>query len=223
MNAEHLESYLAGELDEHGAGQVEDVLRRDLDLRSSYLDQVQVHRALEALLGEKQSEAEFNSSVLARLRSEGADDQRGFAKSVLTEIVEEREGLKPIRWPDLVKTGIISAAATIALMFILQEIIFRDGLPVSSMRSSDVTGPSYVARLEAKTGLEFSPLSAERVREDGWLTHGRLEIDSGEALIAMNSGATAMVQGPARLSIESNNRIFLEEGSLRTSLHHSQG
>ncbi|MEM6917274.1 MAG: LamG-like jellyroll fold domain-containing protein, partial [Verrucomicrobiota bacterium] len=62
--------------------------------------------------------------------------------------------------------------------------------------------------------LTWSEETNASIREDGWLTSGLLEIESGEAMIAFNSGATATVEGPAALSIESSNRVFLNKGRL---------
>lgn len=220
MNAEHLEAYLAGELSSHARRQVEHVLRNDADLRESFLQQARIDAALGVLLsetGEEETQS-FDESVMARLRSEGAGEERGFAKSVLTEIVEEREGITPLRWPDLVKAGLISAAASIALMFVLQGIMFRNDFPGGGSASSTKAGISYVARLEQSEDLEWSAGTAERVREDGWLSNGLLEIDSGRAMIAFNSGATAVIEGPASLSIESNNRVFLQSGYLTANV-----
>lgn len=217
MDAVHIEAYLAGELDERGRQQVEHALRNDADLRASFLTQVRMDTALSALLGEVDvMDAEsFEQSVMARLRSEGADGSRGFAKSVLTEIVEEREGVVPLRWPDLVKAGFISAAATVALMFVLQGIIFREGGSIITATSPEaVSGPVFVARLEQSTDLRWSPATQSRIREDGWLKNGLLEIESGKARIVFNSGASAMIEGPAELSIESSNRVFLQSGRL---------
>lgn len=216
MNAEFLEAYLANELDEHGRRRVEDALRRDAELRECFLHQVQLDSALHYLLpvdGSATTDS-FESAVMARLQSEGADEGRKFAKSVLTEIVEEREEINPLRWPDLVKAGLISAAASIALMFGLQEIIFSQH-PFGHRVSQDrLAGPDYVARVELSDDLIWSQETARTVREDGWLTSGLIEIESGDALIAFNSGATATVEGPAALSIESSNRIFLNKGKL---------
>lgn len=219
MDAEHIESYLSGELDKNGRSQVDRVLRNDLDLRESFLQQAQVDAALEMLLGEPEpgtdsSSEEFNASVMASLRSEGAGEYRSFAKSVLTEIVEERDGIIPLRWPDLLKAGVISAAASIALMFLLQGIIFREGAPASRGDASPAATPSFVARVEHGEGLEWSPTTAAKMREDGWVGNGLLELVSGKARIVFNSGASIYFEGPASLSIESNNRVFLQRGRL---------
>ncbi|MEX2581084.1 MAG: LamG-like jellyroll fold domain-containing protein [Verrucomicrobiales bacterium] len=213
MDSEHLEAYLSDELDDHGREQVRRALRNDAGLRDRFQAQVQLDAALRVLLAPEAAsdKEEFEKGVLARLRSEGAEDQRGFAKSVLTEIVEERESIRPIRWPDLVKASLVSAAASITLMFFLQTIIFT---PDPEPLGDEATAPNYVARLERSQGLEWSPATARQMREDGWLSDGRIEIDSGTAMIAFNSGATAIVEGPAELSLKSNNRVFLQSGRL---------
>lgn len=216
MNSEFLEAYLADELDDRARGQVEEALRRDADLRECFLHQIQVDLALRYLIPDNAGEEDesFEKAILARLESEGAGETHGFAKSVLTEIVNEREEISPVRWPDLLRAGVISAAASIALMFVLQEIIFSQhpfGLKTAQTR---VAGPEFVARVELSDDLIWSKETAESVREDGWLSNGLVEIESGEATIAFNSGATATVEGPAALSIESSNRVFLNRGRL---------
>ena len=216
MDSEHLEAYLAGELDENGRRQVEHALRHDSDLRASFVVQAQMEAALRTLMGPSSDEsaANFNQGVIARLRSEGAGDNRGFAKSVLTEIVEEREGLRPLRWPLLVKTGLISAAASIGLLLLLQTIIFEDSAPGRALAREPVTPVGFAARIERSEDVIWAESTVKRVREDGWLSIGLLQLESGTLLVAFNSGATALIEGPAELSIESGNRMFLKTGRL---------
>lgn len=216
MNSEHLEAYLAGELDENGRRQVEHALRHDSDLRASFVAQAQMEAALKVLLGNAAGESSqnFNRGVLARLRGEGAGDNRGFAKSVLTEIVEEREGLRPLRWPILVKTGLISAAASIGLLLALQTIIFNEGQRDGTRSREPVPTAGFAARIEKSENVRWAEDTETRIREDGWLPIGFLNLESGTLLIAFNSGATAVVEGPAQMSIESGNRMFLKSGRL---------
>ena len=211
VNAEHIESYLAGELSEEEERRVENALANDAPLRERFLEQMQLDAALSCLLGEEEREITFEEAVIARLHNEGADEPRAFAKSVLTEIVRERGSRTPGHWPDLLKAAAISAAASIALMFVLQGIIFRAGDGASDVGSS---GAAYVARLESSRDLELEESNGNEIREDGWLTPGRIDIRSGNALIAFNSGATIAVEGPSVLSIETPNRVFLHQGSL---------
>ncbi|MDF1851342.1 MAG: FecR domain-containing protein [Verrucomicrobiales bacterium] len=212
MNSEHIESYLAGELSDAASRQVEHALERDAELRDRFLEQLQVDTALQFLIREE-SGVDFDQAVMARLEAEGAGE-REFAKSVLTEIVEEREGVIPLQWPDLIKAGLISAAASIALMFVLQGVIFREAPNTGQADAAVANAPRFVARLEKSRDLQLAASTEEKTREDGWLKTGLFEIESGEALLAFNSGATATVEGPASLRIETNNRVFLYRGKL---------
>lgn len=216
MESEHLEAYLANELDEIGRRQVEHALRHDEVLRESFVAQARMDGALRALLADHEP---FNEGVLARLRSEGAGE-RGFAKSVLLEIVDEREGQRPIRWPDLVKTGIISAAASVGLLLLLQSIVYREGAPGVDPVAAAVPKEVFLARVERVDSAVWSKESASRVRGDGWLSAGLLRLESGSAWITFNSGATVLVEGPAEFSIETWNRLFLRSGQLAADVPH---
>ena len=173
MDSEYLEAYLAEELDERGREQVLHALRNDEGLRNQFIVQMQMDAALEAMLSTESGKEQFEAGVLAQLNSEGAGDQRSFAKSVLTEIVEERENIRAIRWPDLVKASIVSAAASIGLMFFLQSIIFSSTEPEADGDDS----ANFIARVERSKDLKWSGESADKVREDGWLT-GKLPCDN---------------------------------------------
>jgi hypothetical protein len=43
-----------------------------------------------------------------------------------------------LRWPDLVKTGLISAAASIGLLLLFQSIIFREGVALPRVAADRV-------------------------------------------------------------------------------------
>jgi len=210
LDSELLEAYLAGELDEAGRHRVENALRHDERLRTSFVNQARIDAALRLLLGPGGSGADkegFERGVIARLRSEAVGD-RSFAKSVLIEIVEEREGKRASRWPDFVMTGLISAAAAIGLLLLFQSIIFHEG------GESGTAAKTYVARVERSDNLVWNEASLAKIGNGGWLSPGVLRIESGSALIVFNSGATALVEGPAELSIETGNRMYLKSGRL---------
>lgn len=218
MDSSFLEAYLAGELDDYNRGQVDAVLLRDAELRATFLQQMRMDAALRVILGAgvttaagvPVSEETFNGGILAHLRSEGAGDARSFAKSVLTEIVVEREGKRLLRWPDLVIAGAVSAAASIGLMFILQSVDFN-----AEARSA---ARPFVARFESEGSGSAVPRrsggGAGGMHADGWMQSGEFLLGEGRALLAFNSGATALLEGPARFRLESSNRLFLHEGRL---------
>lgn len=220
MDSSFLEAYLAAELDEYHRGQVETVLLRDAELRATFLQQMRMDAALRVILGAGAggsdtaavpvSDETFRVGVLAHLRSEGAGDARSFAKSVLTEIVVEREGKRLLRWPDLVIAGAVSAAASIGLMFVLQSVDFN-----AEARSA---ARPFVARFESGGSGNATPrwsgAGTGGLHADGWMPAGEFLLGEGRALLAFNSGATALLEGPARFRLESSNRLFLHEGRL---------
>lgn len=220
MDSSFLEAYLAGELDEHNRAQVGAALLRDAELRTTFLQQMRMDAALKVVLGAGAgadtaagvpvSEEVFRSGVLAHLRSEGAGDSRSFAKSVLTEIVVEREGKRLRRWPDLVIAGAVSAAASIGLMFFLQSVDFN--------AQARTAARPFVARLESEGSGSALPQwigkGAGGIHADGWMQTGEYLLGEGRALLAFNSGATVLLEGPARFRLESSNRLFLHEGRL---------
>src|SRR5690606_16687201 len=163
---------------------------------ASFVIQAQMEAALRVLLGgaAEQEKTSFHESVLARLRGEGAGDHRGFAKSVLTEILEEREELRPLRSPLLVKTGLISAAASIGLLLLLQTVMFDGNGPGALQTRAARPAGGFPARIERSENLHWAESTAARIRDDGWLPAGLLEVQSGTLLITMNSGATALVE-----------------------------
>jgi hypothetical protein len=223
MDASFLEAYLAGELDDADRRQVDTALLRDAELRGTFLQQLRMDAALRVMLGasgtaaarevaygSQCSEETFRRGVLAHLRSEGAGDTRSFAKSVLTEIVVEREGKRLLCWPDLVIAGAVSAAASIGLMFFLQSVDFN-----AEARSA---ARPFVARFvpgdSGSTTPRWSGEGLDGMHVDGWMPTGEFSLGEGRALLSFNSGATALIEGPARFRLESSNRLYLHQGRL---------
>ena len=100
-----------------------------------------------------------------------------------------------------VKPGVTSSPASIGLKRLFQSIIFRDEGTKSRVRGKKEPFEAFTARIERSENLVWDTPSLPRVRKDGWLAPGLLRLESGSALIAFNSGATALVEGPADLSI----------------------
>lgn len=206
MNSERIDAYLSDELDEIGCRRLESALEKDAALRAAFIQQAQTDALLRTLLADADGR-KFAQGVIARLQAEGAEE-RSFAKSVLLEIVEEREKHRPVAWPDIVAAVLISAAASIGLLLLFQSIIFR-GSPRSSTPAKN-----YVAHIERSQDLVWRDAKSHPLTEDGWLEAGPLHVRKGNLVLAFNSGATVTVEGPSELSIESGNRLFLKSGSL---------
>ncbi len=206
MNPEELESYLSGSLLGEERDHLEHLLAHDSELRARFIEQIQVDAALRALLGGDGNHG-LVKGVMARLHSEVMSD-RDFAKSVLLEIVEEREKRRSIPWRDIITACIVSAAASIGLLLLFQSIAFRGG------QSHPHSPTSFVAHLERSENLVWNESCRSLVRADGWLTPGFLKLDSGSIAVTFNSGATVLIEGPSEFGIESGNRMFLKSGRL---------
>jgi len=227
VKTELLDAFLNGELSAERAESFEAALRHDEAFRDAYLSQLEMDSAIGVLhsrdegSNDFQSANEFTESVMARLRLEGAavgDPGRGFTKSVLTEILKEREGQRALRWPDLVTAGFVAAAASVALMFALQGILYRNpgsgNGSFAGRQGRSQAKPGYIARVQNGKSAQWAKETAARMRQDGWLSNGMIKLESGTALVAFNSGATALIEGPAALSLETPNRAFLQYGLL---------
>lgn len=223
MNTDRLEAYISGELPPQISADVERALQHDEELRSVYLKQKKMDAALQVLLtGRAEVDTEdFSKAVIARLESEGGDfsRDRAFSKSVLTEIIEEKEKIVPLRWPDLLKSAAVAAVAAFIVMAAMQMIDLDSPEAPSAANETDKSSPPnksrapFLARIESSVSAVWARENAS-IRGDGWISNGVFEIESGVAEIAFNSGAKAFIEGPARLSVESDNRAFLEAGKL---------
>ncbi|MDF1815767.1 MAG: FecR domain-containing protein [Verrucomicrobiales bacterium] len=216
MKTELLDAHLTGDLERDQAAFVESALRNDEELREVYFQQMRMDAALKVLFtGEADvSSAEFASGVVARLEMEGVDGNREFSKSVLTEILEEKEKIVPLRWPDLLKSAAVAAVAAVVAISAMQTVNWGKDNSVPSLTEENRKKSSYLARIQSTKNAVWGTIGNSEIREDGWISNGMVDLKDGVAEIAFNSGARAFVEGPARLSVESNNRIFLQKGKI---------
>ncbi len=218
MKTELLDAHLTGDLSEDQKEAVELALRNDEALREVYFRQLRMDLALRVLLSNhaEVSGKAFTQGVLARLYA-GEDRNREFSKSVLTEILEEQDKIVPMRWPDLVKSAAAAAVAALLAIIGLKMVDLQREMGHTEAIFSLNNGPSqrnYLARVQSARDAHWSNEENVLIRNDGWISNGVLELKSGVVEIAFNSGARAFVEGPAKLSIESENRTFLEFGSM---------
>lgn len=226
MKTELLDAHLTGEANREEAIAVENALRSDESLREVYFRQLRMDAALRLLLGgnAEVDSASFREGVIARLMAEGAEttEDRDFSKSVLTEILEEKEKIIPLRWPDFVKASLVAALTAVAVVLGLQTVDLSDS--PTKIVEKQVIRTTYPARIQASQTPIWSNSHDKHIREDGWISNGLLELQSGVVEIAFNSGARVFLEGPAKLSVESENRAFLEAGNLTAEVNsHSTG
>ena len=217
MKTDLLDAFLCRELDPETAAKVDSALRSDKALREVYFQQQKMDAVLRIIFnGDTDvSSPEFRNGIMARLESQAAGSARSFSKSVLTEILEEKEKIVPLRWPDFVKAAAVAAAAVIALMFFLREVYVGENTAdsaVSSAIGGSAEASPFKARIQSARDAVWTGESD--FSENGWIGDGPLQLQSGIVELAFNSGARAFVEGPALLSVESENRTFLQSGKL---------
>ncbi|NNE92049.1 MAG: hypothetical protein HKN23_10415 [Verrucomicrobiales bacterium] len=215
MKPELIDAFLSDELSGKSDEFVRTGLHNDPEGREELFEQMRMHEALKILLSDQGESQDFADGVVARLRSEAADlaegDDRGFAKSVLTEILEEREIATRLRWPDMVKAGAVAAAVTFLAVLGLKSVIVDPAPPAAEHNR-------FVARVTGAESAVWDEHSEKRIRRDGWIETRQVALNSGVAEITFNSGARVFLEGPARLSMEHANRGFLESGRLTANV-----
>lgn len=217
MKSELIDAYLSGDLSGDSEKFVAQALKNDADLRDRYFEQLRMHEALKILLEDEEATADFAGSVVAHLKSEGADIEkgadRGFAKSVLTEILEERQIAARLRWPDMVKAGMVAAVAAVLVVLGLQRVSLDDS-GFQTREGTKKSAQSFVARVTGVDNVIWEEKTAASVRKDGWISAREVVLQSGVAELTFNSGARVFLEGPAKLSLEHSNRGYLEYGRL---------
>ena len=101
-----VDAFLAGELSETDRAALERALRSEVLCQELLQEQAALDGALRALLSPEAtgSERDFVEGVMASLQ---VKEERSLAKSVLTEILDERDRAqrRPFPWVDLLKAG----------------------------------------------------------------------------------------------------------------------
>lgn len=207
-NTERLDAYLAGELQEDSMRQVEAEIREDQVAQENFVVQSQMDAALKSLMSNQQSDSDFAQGVMASLQTE---PERSLAKSVLSEILDEREAAARIHQPRAfdwwvwTKTAAIAALAAAATVWVLQSV----------QLGGERVAPraTFMARLTLEDEAQWAD-SSLKARNDGWLEAGRLNLKDGLAEVTFGSGARVMLEGPVVFDIEQTNRGFLKRGQL---------
>lgn len=208
---EQLDAFLARELPQDSELLLEAELRADEGLREEFVLQSQMDAALMELMADESSKQDFAQSVLASVQ---VMPERSLAKSVLSEILDERDAAVGRRQPRVfewwvwTKTAVIAALAAAATVWGLQSVSLD-----SEREGQAAPQAKFFARVTADGNAEWSE-SSLKAREDGWLQSGRLNLLSGQAEVTFGSGARVLLEGPAVFDVEQMNRGFLKRGQL---------
>lgn len=210
-STERLDAFLARELAQGDVVAMETEIRKNEFLREEFIAQSQMDAALSSLMQGEEGAQDFAKGVMASVR---ARPERALAKSVLSEILDERDASprghqpKPFDWWVWSKTAAIAAAAAVLTVWVLQSVQMDSG-----KEGQVAPTPKFLARLSAGDGAVWGEDSL-RFREDGWLGAGRLNLRSGLAEVTFGSGARVMLEGPVIFDLEQMNRGFLKRGRL---------
>ena len=219
IRTDQLDAYLAGELPEALEEAVETALRRDSRLREAFIDQARLDGALRLVMKDRKPRAaetkQFAEAVMARIEAdETAGGGRGVAKSVLREILEEKEARRRFKGRmDWMKAGAVAAMAAGLAILVLQSVRLNGNREEDSMRSPEFA-QLFVARLTDQNEAKWTRKSAADLAEDGWIRPGTLELIAGVAEVTFNSGARVFLEGPTVFEVERANRGFLLQGRL---------
>src|SRR5262249_20317100 len=104
------------------------------------------------------------------------------------------------------------AAATLAASFLVQ-IAIRGSKSPREIARLPVTAPSYVATLSQAAGAEWGAATAA-YRPGARILTGELELRRGVARLSYDGGIELIVEGPARLQLESTSAAFLLAGKV---------
>ncbi len=205
---ERLDAYLARELQQSSVSLVEAEIRGDEAFSKEFVLQSQMDAALTVLLADEKNTQDFAQGVMASVQTE---PERVLAKSILSEILDEREAAsqrhqpRAFDWWVWTKTAAIAAVAAVAAVWGLQSVQLDSG------NGQVAPQPKFLARLTVDENAQWDE-SSLKVREDGWLGSGRLNLQSGLAEVTFGSGARVLLEGPVVFDIEQMNRGFLKRG-----------
>ena len=172
-------------------------------------DEARSHETLSAMRSAQADE--FVDGVIA---SVSAGDEDSLARSVLTELLDEREKhSRPSPWWDLGKAAAVAAVAVLLTVVALKSVEVSDE-NVTAKRAA-VEKQRLLARITREDDAiwgERSTVSGGGEKIGAWLGAGLLHLESGRAEVTFDNGARAILEGPCYLDIETTQRAFLRRG-----------
>ncbi len=230
MNPELIDALLNDELPEAERLEAEGLLAADEGAREELVRQASIDAALRELWRDGEdadATSAFARGVLARLES--ASD-RAVARSVLSEIIEEREWRQRAHpwwgWRRRAESRRRDRedrqryhadwwkAAAVAALFIGLAVLVMQRVSVPRDSVAPGLSDALLARVTADKDAVWAAETHGRIRSDGWVRAGQLDLRSGNAEVAFNNGAKVLLQGPVRFRVETDARGYLEVGRI---------
>ena len=167
---EQLDAYLVQELHQDESDLFGREIQADANLSEEFVQQARMDAALAALLADEKTAQNFAQGVLASVQT---TPERSLTKSVLSEILDEREAStrsrqpRPFDWWVWTKTAAIAAVAAVATVWVLQSVQLDTG------NGQVAPQAKFLARLTADESAQWGEESL-RARDDGWLQSGAI-------------------------------------------------
>lgn len=192
--------FMEGELDAAGMSELRELLAQDEALRRRAADLYQTHRLLGLAHGRAAESAEaFVRATVARLPV----DADAFTAKIVSRIAVAKPDKKAARlaWPRYGLAAAVAVGATLAI-----QALF---VPKRATQTAAAAPQNYVATLVRADGAQWT---GGAPREGQRLVPGKLRLASGSAMLQFDSGATAILTGPAELALDSATTATLRVG-----------
>jgi len=185
-----------GQLDEAQQARLQELLTDEAS-RQLYLQYVDLHARLLT-----------HPAIGGDRKLTGVDALAGVINPVAMQVVEKPRGAPAIapqqrRWHRVrrVASYVAVAAATLAATVLLQLATSGGKKPMETIRHP-AAAPTYVATLSQAADVEWGP-ATEAYRAGARGLSGELDLKRGIARLAYDGGIELIVEGPARLRLES--------------------
>ncbi len=215
-----LSGWCDGSLDDAALERLDELLRTDPEFRDLYLKYMDQHAILAATLlqiGDVRLMVQGPGSAGDEPTGDGAAVRAGSGA-----VSRDRRARRPSRVPRAWRRWV-----AVAVGFLLVGLIARQwptGRPAAAIvavsplagdppRLGLAHGFAVVIQL---AGVEWEPGEGPRPSEGDLLAAGRLVLRSGRITLALLSGVTLTLEGPADLELLSVDRVHCRRGKLRT-------
>lgn len=193
--------YINDELSPEKRSDFEKELHKNPELLKQFVEQRQVDLALKYLHDES-SNSQAVDAVLADI---GAKSDAPFKKSILNEILDEkRNQSKPI-W---LAISSLAACFLIGFFFFMQD---TSHIQVDDEIVVEEPALELVARVVQQKNIKWNDKTTS-IKEQGWLSTGKIAFDSGLLKIVFDNGAKVILKGPIDFDLISAERGFLNKG-----------
>lgn len=189
-------------------------LRESAEAQDAWLAAVHLSESL------KDSQVERFQKSSASTVPEAADTDEGMriGRSTSSERSPRESARGPRMLGMLMATVLLVAVAVVSFQLGNRQIEDAGGTSNDANAGTRERLIAGHATLRRAVGMDWGGTGSTALREGDLLTAGPLSFESGLAEIDFFCGATVLVEGPARLQIESDWSLIVNEGRLRVTV-----